>query len=123
MIDDYTLGRYAEDTAARYLVSLGWRILERNARNKYGELDIIAEDPKSDELVIVEVRCRTENKFQSATDSVYGHKMNILKRSGSLYMESIGWEGFWRIDVVGITVNDRNNLEDWTIEHIRDITG
>jgi len=60
------LGRYAEDLAAKYLLSIGWRILARNIKNKYGELDIIADD--SGELVIVEVRCRTENNFQSALD-------------------------------------------------------
>ena len=34
------LGCFAEDKAAEYLLSLGWRVLARNVKNKYGELDM-----------------------------------------------------------------------------------
>ena len=52
------LGRRAEDRAEAYIRrSPGWKVLERNLVNPYGELDIVAMD--GSELVIVEVRCRT----------------------------------------------------------------
>lgn len=124
MNKSHELGRYAENLAAKYLLSIGWRILARNIRNDYGELDIIADD--SGELVIVEVRCRTENKFQSALDSVDKRKIRALMRSSSDYVDSIGWVGFWRIDVIAITVsryNVYNTSDDFELEHIRDITG
>ena len=38
----HQIGLFAEDTAAEYLVSIGWKILARNVRNQYGELDILA---------------------------------------------------------------------------------
>ena len=47
-------GRLAEARAAEHLGSLGYRILERNARTKYGELDIVALDRRA--LVFVEVK-------------------------------------------------------------------
>jgi putative endonuclease len=47
-------GRLAEARAAEHLGSLGYRILERNARTKYGELDIVALDRSA--LVFVEVK-------------------------------------------------------------------
>ncbi|MEI6726663.1 MAG: YraN family protein, partial [Actinomycetes bacterium] len=37
-----TLGRAAEDAAARHLQERGWRLLARNVRIGRGELDIIA---------------------------------------------------------------------------------
>ena len=114
------LGRYAEDLAAKYLLSIGWRILARNIKNKYGELDIIADD--SGELVIIEVRCRTENNFQSALDSVNKRKIRALIRSSSSYVDSIGWVGFWRIDVIAITVKRCTVPDDFELEHIRSIT-
>ncbi|MFT3862921.1 MAG: YraN family protein [Solirubrobacterales bacterium] len=47
-------GRLAEARAAEHLTSLGYRILERNARTRYGELDLVAMDRRA--LVFVEVK-------------------------------------------------------------------
>jgi putative endonuclease len=47
-------GRLAEARAGEHLASLGYRILERNARTKYGELDLVALDRHA--LVFVEVK-------------------------------------------------------------------
>ncbi|HEY2477356.1 MAG TPA: YraN family protein [Solirubrobacterales bacterium] len=49
-------GRLAEARAAEHLGSLGYRVLERNARTKYGELDLVAFDPRRRALVFVEVK-------------------------------------------------------------------
>ena len=113
------LGRYAEDRAAEYLASIGWRVLARNVRNKGGELDITAFDPKAGELVIVEVRARTIGKVQGSLESVGSRKLRTLLRASRMYVEDIGWTGFWRIDAVGITIKAPG---DWELEHARDIT-
>lgn len=47
-------GRTAERIAAQRLSKRGWKVLERNARTRYGELDIVAFD--RDALVFVEVK-------------------------------------------------------------------
>lgn len=47
-------GRIAEARAAEHLASLGYEILARNARTKYGELDMVARDRRT--LVFVEVK-------------------------------------------------------------------
>ena len=123
MIDPRTLGRYAEDLAAKYLVAIGWRVLARNVRNQYGELDIVAADYREKELVIVEVRCRTKNKIQDAIESIDRRKYRALLRASNEYIDSIGWPGFWRIDLIAVTIDTRGSLEDWTLEHVKDITG
>ena len=60
------LGKLAEDIAAEYILSLGWTILARNVKIPPGELDIVAADlnSKPQELIIIEVRCRTIGKIQ-----------------------------------------------------------
>lgn len=118
------LGRSAEDIGAEYLVSLGWKVLSRNVRNRYGELDITALDTKvsPEELVIVEVRCRTVGKTQGALESIGMRKLRILARASAEYADDVGWTGFCRIDVVGITVRSKDSFEDMTIEHVRDVT-
>lgn len=114
------LGRYAEDRAAEYILSLGWTVLARNIRNDYGELDIIALD--GHELVIVEVRARTIGHVQAPADTIGTRKLRTLTRSGLDYVNSIDWAGFWRIDLVGITFHDKEDFTNWTLEHIKDIT-
>jgi putative endonuclease len=49
-------GRLAEARAAEHLLSLGYRMLERNARTKFGELDIVAFDAEPLALVFAEVK-------------------------------------------------------------------
>ena len=48
------IGRLAEARAAEHLASLGYEILTRNARTRYGELDLVARDRRA--LVFVEVK-------------------------------------------------------------------
>lgn len=120
MTEAQELGRFAEDRAAEYILSLGWKILARNVRNKYGELDIIAVDGK--DIVIVEVRARTIGNLQGAVDTIGTRKLRTLTRSSLEFMESIEWGGFWRIDAVGITFHDKTDISNWSLEHIRDIT-
>jgi putative endonuclease len=48
------LGARAEELAASGLSAAGWRIVDRNARTRYGELDIVALDGR--DLVFVEVK-------------------------------------------------------------------
>ena len=47
-------GRIGEELACAHLAALGWRLVERNARTRFGEIDIVAADGSS--LVFVEVK-------------------------------------------------------------------
>ena len=119
------LGRFAEDTAAEYLVSIGWRVIARNVKNKYGELDIVALDTNTRpiELVIVEVRGRTIGKLQAPLDTIGSRKLRTLLRASQEYIDNdLEWTSFWRIDVIGITVRDKYTLEISDFEHVKDIT-
>jgi putative endonuclease len=51
-------GELGEEVAVNFLISLSYRILERNFRCKGGEVDIIARDPSDKSLVFVEVKAR-----------------------------------------------------------------
>jgi putative endonuclease len=52
-------GEIAEDLVAQRLAAVGWEIVERNARTRYGELDIVARDGRT--LVFIEVKGAREN--------------------------------------------------------------
>jgi putative endonuclease len=49
-------GRLAEARAAEHLLFLGYLMLERNPRTKFGELDMVVFDPGPRALVFVEVK-------------------------------------------------------------------
>lgn len=116
------LGKFSEDRAADYLLSIGWVIIARNVKNFYGELDIVSIDKKVNELVIVEVRSRTIGKIQSPLDSIGSRKLNSLIKSSREFIDEIEWEKFWRIDVIGITMKNKNDFQEWELTHIKDIT-
>ena len=58
MSDDprQTLGRRGEELAAEHLERLGYRVIARNYRTRFGELDLVATD--DDVLVFCEVKTR-----------------------------------------------------------------
>ena len=50
-----TLGKQGEEIAAKYLARNGFKVIERNFKRPYGEIDIVCSD-KTGLLVIVEVK-------------------------------------------------------------------
>lgn len=63
------LGKAAEDLVAERFAASGWEIVERNARTRHGELDIIALDGGA--LVFIEVKA-------GRADSTYGPERPVL---------------------------------------------
>src|SRR5688500_9960840 len=61
------LGARGEELAARHLEARGLEVVERNYRTRYGELDIVARDPRF--LVFCEVKTRI---VRSRTEDVLG---------------------------------------------------
>lgn len=50
-------GQIGEDYAVKHIKRMGYRISQRNMRNKYSEIDIIAENKEY--IIFVEVKTRT----------------------------------------------------------------
>lgn len=77
------LGRSSEDFAASYVSRLGYKILDRNFKSKFGEIDIIAED--YDTLVFVEVKARLSLRFGAPEEAVTPWKINKIRKTGEYY--------------------------------------
>ena len=69
--------------AADHLIGLGLRILARNWRCRYGELDLIAVDPGTDTVVFVEVKTRSGDGFGGLAHAVTPRKVQRLRWPGS----------------------------------------
>lgn len=72
-------GAAAEQQAADWLQRRGLRVIERNARSRFGELDLLALDGET--LVIVEVRARAPSRFGGAAETVDARKQGRILRS------------------------------------------
>lgn len=99
------LGRWGENLAASYLCDQGYTILERNARNSYGEIDLVACQDLSggNVIVFVEVKTRTSTAYGLPEDSVSTRKQAHMLSAAQAYLQDHPeLECAWRIDVIAI---------------------
>ncbi|MDO8270077.1 MAG: YraN family protein [Candidatus Levybacteria bacterium] len=113
------IGVLGEEAACRYLMGLGYTIIERNFRKGYGEIDIIA--THKDVLVFIEVKTRTSEKFGTPFEAVSQKKLQTLLKGVNFYKYVLHPElpDTIRIDAIGVTV--RNGVVI-NIEQIENIT-
>lgn len=91
-------GRAGEDAAARFLESLGYRILQRNLRGPGAEIDLVARE--GDTLVFVEVKARTGRRFGSALSAVDARKRARIRALAGDFLQFLPATAKVRFDVV-----------------------
>ena len=94
-------GRRAEDLAAAYQQQRGLRVLARNYRCRFGEIDLIARD--GDTLVFVEVRMRSSDRFGGAAASITAAKRAKLVRTARHYLAGVARAPACRFDALLVT--------------------
>jgi putative endonuclease len=116
----HTLGRLGEELAAAHLIRLGFRILARNARTRYGEIDLIAFGGGT--IVVVEVKTRRYEARHTAHVDARCHPLGSLRprqqaRLRRLAMAWLSSQGSGRprareirFDAIGVTVDAHDRL-------------
>jgi putative endonuclease len=116
-------GRLAEARAAEHLLLLGYEMVERNARTRFGEIDIIVLDRRV--LVFVEVKAiRTGGRVGPERPVLWvtPRKQARVRRLAAAWMAERRAEGSVtryaeiRFDAVGILVGRHDELLD--LEHL-----
>jgi putative endonuclease len=114
-------GRAAEEIVAARLEAGSWKLLERNARTRYGELDIVALDGAS--LVFVEVKAGREGAGcgpERPVHSVDHRKQRQVRRLAVAWLTehrgSLPRYAEIRFDAVGVTFDRVGRVTD--IDHI-----
>jgi putative endonuclease len=113
------LGAMGEALAVDHLTRMGLRILGRNWRCRYGELDVIACDEATRTVVFVEVKTRTGDGYGGLPHAVTPRKVLRLRRLAGLWLA--GQDERWaalRLDVIGVQVGRRRTPE---ITHLQGI--
>lgn len=109
------LGSTGEELAAQFLLNLGYTLLARNLKNRYGEIDILALDPDGETLVIVEVKTKTNTTYGTAVEMVglrKQQKLTLLALAVAQQYHKVKY----RIDIIAI---DAAYAEHPTITHYK----
>ncbi|MDO8516189.1 MAG: YraN family protein [bacterium] len=110
MKNHISIGKIGEDMASKYLQERGCRIIERNYKERFGEIDIIAKG-KGGRLLFVEVKTLAKNEDENALipeDNMSASKIGKFKRvaqafanaNPALVRENAGWQ----IDCIAISI-------------------
>ena len=114
------IGDLGEKIAAKYLQSIGWKLLYRNFRApKGGEVDLVFRGGESRNLLVfTEVKTRTRRDFGRPMRAVNQEKKALIMRGATEWLRLLGKEvdpGMkqdirrqitWRYDVVEIVLEE-----------------
>jgi putative endonuclease len=111
------LGRLGERLAAEHLERLGYAIVARNHRTRYGEIDVVACDGST--LVFCEVKTRRGRG--DPWDALHPAKQAQVRRMARAYLaDAIDRPRvpLLRFDAIGIVIDARGRLT--RLEHLED---
>ncbi len=121
-------GDRGEEFASKFLEQKGFRILERNFLQPWGEIDIVAVKPggllgqKIKEIIFAEVKAvegvGSPREMNLAAQNVHWQKQQRLIRTAKTYLvyKKIPPETPWRIDVLLVAINPNTGVAK--IEHL-----
>lgn len=113
------VGRVGEGLAARFVERRGWRIVERNYRVPFGEIDIIAQEETC--LHFIEVKTVSREKYSQGEDVyrpeelVHEKKLNKIRKVAEFYLVSREISGEGQVDVVVVHLNQSRKTAQCTL--------
>ncbi|MGC9611092.1 MAG: YraN family protein [Minisyncoccia bacterium] len=119
------LGQEGENFAADYLKNRGYKVIEKNKREKWGELDIITMAPDKT-LVFIEVKTMVAGGegYLKPEDQMSGAKIKKFRRTAELYANSYKNQKFindkkgWRLDLIAL---EKQNGGQFLVRHYENI--
>jgi len=114
--DSYKLGRDGEDAAAAYLRSQNYEIIEQRWHLHHLEIDIVALDRNTGEIVFVEVKTRATIGYGAPEEAVDYKKVMASVRAADAYIKQYYRPEPWRFDIISIV----GQTENFNIDHIKE---
>lgn len=111
--------KLGEDLACKFLISKGYKIIERNFRKGYGEIDIVTRFKGS--LVFIEVKTRISHDYGIPFESITPWKLKSLVRT-ALFYKSLHPElpESLRLDAISVILTKDRSLKE--IEHLENVS-
>ena len=107
-------GIKGETAAAKYLKKNGYKILERNYRKTYGEIDIIAQNGEN--IAFVEVKTRKSDLFGTPAEFVTVQKQKKIIKAAYTYIQEHDLDAEFTFDIVEVYIDGKQIKE---INHIK----
>lgn len=112
MQNNRRVGTIKEEIAAEYLENKGLKIVAKNYRCRYGEIDIVATDDRY--IVFVEVKYRADSSKGFPQEAVTKKKQKTISFVAKYYMmqSNLELDTPVRFDVVAILGEDITHIEN-----------
>lgn len=117
MSESYQLGKNGEQMAADYLRSLKYHIEAERWRLHHLELDLVATDRETGEIVFVEVKTRQTPIFGTPEDAVDYRKIMNTVRAADAYIKQYSVTQDWRFDIIAIVDDGKHEPK---IQHFKE---
>jgi len=98
---NYSSGHAAEDYAATYLEQQGYKIVAKNWRTRYCEIDIVASKNKT--LFFVEVKYRTTTSQGSGFDYITPSKLRRMRFAAAFWVAENHWDNDYTLSAIEIS--------------------
>ncbi|GAB2706313.1 YraN family protein [Mucilaginibacter koreensis] len=115
MAQHLELGRRGEELAKAHLLQGGYEIITQNWTYRKAEVDLIARH--QNQLIFVEVKTRSGNRYGEPEDFVDARKQKLLAMAANEYVYQTAFEGEIRFDIIAILFNAQ---KEFTLSHIKD---
>jgi uncharacterized protein (TIGR00252 family) len=109
-----SVGRDAEKAVAEHLIEDGFKILAKNWRTRWCEIDIIAQKDKT--IYFIEVKYRYDGRYGSGFEYITQKKLNQLKFAANFWVAQNNWDGDYRIKAAKVSGYDYGIIELIEIE-------
>lgn len=118
---NFEVGRLGENLAAEFLAKRRYKILERNFRTRFGEIDLIA--VKEGKLVFIEVKLKIGEDFGTPEEMIGSGKISQIERTAQSFLilkpEYQDLYGSYQIDAVCIVLDKARRVR--RISHYENI--
>jgi len=104
-------GNIAEEKGAEYLQARGYKIIDRNVYNRFGEIDIIA--LKANVLHFVEVK--SAMSYEQAVNNITRSKLQKLNRAIQTYLQQKKYSLDYCIDALIVVEEEIEWIENITL--------
>jgi len=113
------IGEIGEEIAVKYLLKEGYYILERNYRNRFGEIDIIA--AKDEYTIFIEVKSRSSENYIELAQTLYYRQINHMRQAAIFYFsdKSIHISAI-RFDLIALKIDPAAKRID-KLKHFKNI--
>ena len=105
-------GSLGESIACKYLISKGYKIIERNFTAYCGEIDIIAQFDGVVHFIEVKSVTREKERFNRRSENDYNPAENMSKnklekvyRTIGIYIESYNVRDLWQVDLLCVYID------------------